>query len=81
MSANIEGALLLLAWVTIFGLLIVVPWVVVRVVVGLLEADIGARVKEYRVPARERPEGLTTRKSATGDPRPDEPEPEVEGRR
>jgi hypothetical protein len=80
MSAIIEVLLLLLAWVAIFGLLIVVPWIVVRMVVGLLEVDVESRVKKYRSPTHDRPEGFTTTKSADGDPRPDEPEPEGQGR-
>lgn len=59
MSTTAEVVLLLLAWVASFGLFIVIPWVVVRVVVWLLEADVRSRVKDHLTPADEHTETPT----------------------
>lgn len=63
MIPKVEVLLLLIAWAAIFGLFIAVPWGVVRVVVGLLEADIGTVPADHLSTAHEPSEmqGATTR--------------------
>lgn len=68
MSATAEVVLLLLAWAASFGLFIVVPWVVVRAVVWLLEADVGSGVNDHLAPTEDHTETQAVA------PRPDESE-------
>ena len=43
----IELLLLLLAWAVTFSLIVILPWAVIRLTVGLLEADVSKRGSEH----------------------------------
>lgn len=47
---DLAVAVVLIAWVALFGLLIVVPWSVIRVVNGLLKADVEAITGRWAAP-------------------------------
>lgn len=70
--ADLEVVFLVLAWVGIFGLLVVVPWIVVQVMVAVLEVDVEATIDRWiptvREPASEWPDDSPT--EATIDERP-----------
>lgn len=70
---DLAVAVVLIAWVALFGLLIVVPWSVIRVVTGLLQADVEAitgrwtpPIAGYRRPPAEREQRDTTEVAVTG---------------
>lgn len=74
MTTGGELFVLLLAWAAVFGLVVVVPWFVVRVVVWRLEAADEARELDHPSPAHDRRETPTASVS-DDDPEPDGPGP------
>lgn len=65
----LQVAVLLLAWVALFSLLVVVPWGIIRVVGSVLEADVEAITARWRppVPKRKRDQRDTTEVALTDD--------------
>lgn len=62
---ELEILFLLLGWVAIFSLIIVVPWIVVRIMVGVLEADTKTIIDQW-TPSVPEPEREQTEDSPTG---------------